>query len=1594
MRLSGLVFLGCLASFCTVSSIRAQESKGSNVSIMLNRPVNVASGAENKWVPALIEAAFEFKFAAINGVSLVSPGDLARFVKGHHDFTRTSQQSEYLEAAKRLGVPYLLDQKYELSRDKTIYYYAEIISVKDGKLFTTVEKSFKADQFGVSIDDLVGLIMAALKITPQKELARFVRMPAVGSNYKNISQLGDLIVRERYEKNVDSSKLADEYRVLCEKDRSLLLGYYRAGLFFEGIGRNADATEALNILFMTIPEYTPVYVPLVRNFRKAKRNDDAIRIALLGQKKGIESSELSSELAIAYTAAGKKREAEDIFRSIMSSDPQDPFALLFYARKKNDEKNASEALGYADRLLKMNAERGWAQVERGRALIQLNRKEEAITALVEATTLLPAEIDPVRYLGDLYEATGQYNNALEQYDKVLKKSESNVDNYIKAASLAQRSGDSKRALSLLYSIESRFSNHGGLQRHIGLLELATGDSTKAKTHLEAGLRSGAEDAKVLTELGKLYIRDKDYDRAFTHLTKALTLAKEKDTVRAALVIVYLKKNEAGSALSILESMKSCQDQIPDLNRMIADAFFERKQNDKALVYYRKELAANPGDTALQLKIADISYKTEPPMASKNEYLKLVKAGAGGTESIYKLVVLFLKLKDSKSADLYFEKAVASGDADASTWSEIGQEYVNLGITGKAVEAYERSVRKNPSSEEEKLKLLSLYKKSGKDSVAAELYYDLYTMNKTNNGKYLMEAAKLFEKTGASDKAARMYATALDKNLIDSNGKIKLAEMEFESKNFSKVISLLSDLSAAYVNEKEARLLAESYFATGDLKKALENLTILLKKKTQDVRAVELSAWISDTLGRYEDAVKHYSRYLMLKGKNSDYAYRLGELHEKLNQSNSAITQYSNNIRLYPDDYRSYDRLARLYVEANKMSSAISVLKKAVTFKEAQPDLNGMLARALVGSGAAGGQEAITQYEAYLQKNSNDYEGWVQLGNLYSTQGKFFEAATALEKALSIRNSDYNVYKLLGKVYLKLDRGSQALEMFTRAKKLNADDPEILTLLIDGNRAAGNTKALIDLLKELAAKNPRSYDIHLELGTLLIKQGMDADAVAVLETAASLRKCQVDIHLQLARLYEKIKNDERRMHHITAASACSPGNPQLNLELGKYNLVKKNFAMAERYLLAAYQTDKNNAELCFLLGSAQRELNKFSTARTYLQRAAQLDPQNQQYGLASAELLYSEGKYAEALKLVQPAISQSTSNASALRIAGLIYKATGDNDRALKLLESAVVSDPSCVDCQVALGDLYMGNADFKRAAEYYEKAVNTGGENDLLVAKLADSYVKLQRLDLAKKMLVKVVQNDPKNSEALYRLCHQLIADREYAEVQRYLQARTVAKSGWHYLIEGELNEVQGNINAATAAYTRAIKMLPNVSEAQAGCGRMYLLGKKYASAIMYLGQAMAGDPNNIQLYMDLGKAYEGSGDYATALELYKEVETRMADHPEVHYCMARVYSRQNDHNRAVDALYAGIARNKKSVLLYIALGHEYRLMKQWDKAIDAYLRAAKLDETRGVDGYKFTGHVYYSLKDLKKARKYYEMYINAGGKDSKISELINKLPY
>jgi tetratricopeptide (TPR) repeat protein len=276
--------------------------------------------------------------------------------------------------------------------------------------------------------------------------------------------------------------------------------------------------------------------------------------------------------------------------------------------------------------------------------------------------------------------------------------------------------------------------------------------------------------------------------------------------------------------------------------------------------------------------------------------------------------------------------------------------------------------------------------------------------------------------------------------------------------------------------------------------------------------------------------------------------------------------------------------------------------------------------------------------------------------------------------------------------------------------------------------------------------------------------------------------------------------------------------------------------------------------------------------------------------------------------------------------------------------------------------------------------------------RLAHSYTKSGRADQAQRLYEKVIAQYPNDGEALYRLIHIYLARGMVSSAKAVLQKGGYNKSGWYYLSDGEISEAEKNSNGAMISFGKALRLMPEVPEVQAGCGRISLAKKKYNAAIKYLGRAMAGDPDNYMLMYGIGQAYEGNGDRMTALDLYQEVARLDKENSDVYYSMARIYSKEGDHESSIRSLEEGIRRDRKNAKLYQALGHEYRIMKNTSKAIEYYIKAVKLDERQCLESYRHIGNIYYRSGNEKKAKKFYETYIKLGGKNKKVRRYISRL--
>lgn len=1561
------------------------------VKILFSRAVDASLNPEDHWFAALTEAVLEYKCAAIGDLKMVSPDVTKKHMPQHGDFSVTPEDMDYMDLGKKLRCDYVGIQKFEVARGRNVFYYMEITDVSSQEIVSTIERNFKLKKLGTELDEIINLIMKELKIIPPREMARFLRIPAFDDDLRSAKALGNIIVKERFSKATDSLALAADYREICEKERNFHVAYYRAGFLFLAVGKYNDASEAFNLLFLTLPEYLPVYVPLARAFRKAHRFEDAVRIGMLGDKRGLVSSELNAEKALAYLEMGKPNEAEKSYKQILAKNPEDPYALLFYARLNNDKNHPKQALEYVTRLLKTGEHTGSAYLEQGRSYVLQKQTKEAITSLSKAVSMLPNEIEPVIYLGDAQFTAKKYKDALALYEKALTKVSDKVDLYIRAAQAADRSGNRAKALSILKNIEGRFSNHGGLQKELGLLYIANGDSAKARVHLEAGMRSGLEDDRVLVGLGWIYVNSGEPDKARTMFNKALKTVKDKNQCKVGLAMVAIKKGETKKAAELIKEVTAAKLSIPGINGMLGDAMLAKKENRSALVYFRKEQKLTKDDKGLQTKIADLSYELEPASTARKEYRQLLKMGGTGARTLYRLGILSLKLKDTKNAKDYLDRAQKAGDTDADNWLAIGKGYAALGQKKEALDAFNRCAQKKPSNDEVWSEILKLQKRMGNDSGAAEAHLKLYGIDAKKYEKNLVTAGNLFEKAGLKAKAKSTYATFIRNKHVDANVNIRLAIMEFEEQKYTSVVTLLKDIPAITLGTKYGMILGESYFRTKQYEKSLPILKFVLSKSPKNKQALEWAALASEYTKQYDYAIKMYQKYLIYAGKHKDYAYHLGELIETHGKKASAIAQYRANTRNYPSDPRNFNKLAEIYVEAKNWNNAITMLEKAMAFENASPRIMGLLARANLALGRK--KTAMKHLKNYIESAPNDSSAWYELGSLQYENKEFSEAAKALIRAAKLmRRPSADIYKKIGFCFLAINDTSQATGFFENARTIDKTDMELLSLLAVCYRSTNNTRQLAGILYNWLKLDPENDKVRLELAEVYIAESKYNDATRLIEEALVKRKCDVELHLKLAKIYEKQNDDKKWLVHLQAASQCNPKDVELLYQIGRYYFEKKNRLQGERYLKRALRLNKRHTAANFMYGSIVLARKEYKKAGVFLSRAVAIDRENEDYRVALTEAFYQQGRYDDAFKAIKPLIRKGDIRPDALRWAGLIYSAIGKPDTAKQILENAIQVERKCSECYIALGDIHFNEADFRNAIDYYQRAFNLDGFSRDAANKLAHSYMKIGKEDKAEGIYREILAKNPGDGEALYRVVHGKLKNDNISAAKSIIAQHRYNKDGWYYLSTGEISEKEKNIKAALSAFGRALRLIPEVPEVQAGCGRISLAKRKYKAAIKYFGVAMAGAPEDPNLMLGMGQAYEGRGDRMTALDLYKEVIKQDPENSDVYYYMARIHSKAKDHEMAIQMLEDGIKHDRKNPLLFLALGHEYRIMQNTSEAIDNYLKAVRLDEKRAIEAYRHIGNIYYRSRNEKKAKKYYEIYIKLGGKNKKVRRYINSL--
>ena len=221
-------------------------------------------------------------------------------------------------------------------------------------------------------------------------------------------------------------------------------------------------------------------------------------------------------------------------------------------------------------------------------------------------------------------------------------------------------------------------------------------------------------------------------------------------------------------------------------------------------------------------------------------------------------------------------------------------------------------------------------------------------------------------------------------------------------------------------------------------------------------------------------------------------------------------------------------------------------------------------------------------------------------------------------------------------------------------------------------------------------------------------------------------------------------------------------------------------------------------------------SRYDEAVEYGERAINADPFDADAWAIYAWALDWDKRATEALANALHALELDPDNSRAGAYLAEVYSSLGQAERAALLLEDLLDADPESAEGIRARGLLKWNQNDFAGALEDFKTAYSLADHMSLIAVDIAIIEKDLGNVETAQSFLQQVVESDPYNPHALFRLGEIAVSfEGNPARALRYLQDCVDLNPSYlycHFML-GRAQERLGSIEDAAASFEEAIEL-------------------------------------------------------------------------------------------------------------------------------------------------------------------------------------------
>jgi tetratricopeptide (TPR) repeat protein len=380
--------------------------------------------------------------------------------------------------------------------------------------------------------------------------------------------------------------------------------------------------------------------------------------------------ELELQLAATLARARKYTEATERYRSILQGEPANTRAASALAGLFEAVEQPDSALRYYQLAEQAAPENRMLKRHSFNLYLHLNDYPAAIDKARQMLELAPDDRNIRLQLARLYYQQDDRRNALEQFLLLSQKDSTSTEALYTVARLkleqkqyAEAAGYFRRTLKLLPRLSEGWLN-------LGICQLALGQTDSAVAYFKKSRRHGNR-MRLDYIMGYAYAQLEQYSQAIPHYLK-----------------IYPKYKKDPSFLF-----------------NVAVAYERSGQFDRAVEYFRKVLALQPGNHAALNYLGYMYAERGINLDEAGEMIsKALKAQPDNPYYIDSMGWVYFKLGNLSGALAELDRAVQFMPDDATLREHLGDIYYALAQKDKALEQWQKALELDPKKEEVKKKI--------------------------------------------------------------------------------------------------------------------------------------------------------------------------------------------------------------------------------------------------------------------------------------------------------------------------------------------------------------------------------------------------------------------------------------------------------------------------------------------------------------------------------------------------------------------------------------------------------------------------------------------------------------------------------------------------------------------------------------------------------------------------------------------------------------------------------------------------------------------------------------------------------------------------